>query len=112
MTASRDPILDLVAAMTRARDSGLTDADSAKRDAWFRLLEALKSACDEAHSTTDEEHDSGTKLGTKEILEVLAAICGWHIGAYTDGPVGELVVFLKFTEDVTRTLKLVREVRK
>lgn len=104
-TPTRDPILDLVSAMNRAKESGLTDGDNTRRDSWFVLLNKLKDVCDEAHSETEEEKASGEKLITGDILTILAALSGWYIGTYSSDINSEFITMAKFADEMIRSTK-------
>jgi hypothetical protein len=108
MKTQSDQILDLVNAMNRAKASGKTDAEKAKSKAWFVLLQKIKDECDATHSETEEESLSGTKLETADILNVLAAITGWHIGTYSKNQTGEAMLLLAFVDRLSQAVAMAK----
>jgi hypothetical protein len=111
-TSAEAQILNLVAEMERARKSGLTNSDQRTRSHALALLDTLHEICDRAHASTAEELNSGTKLGTGDLVWVLAELAGWYIGAWAPSDTAAILSAGKFAADtvnaITATQLIVR----
>ena len=109
MTQTTKAVLDLVASMERAKANNLTDADQARKDLAFRLLDDLRALCEKYHATTRESLVLGTALKTDEITWALAAVLAFHIGLFANSDLDALASVAKHA---TLILDNVSEIRK
>lgn len=106
---TNDPILSLVAAMERAKTSGLSDDEQRLKTNSFILFNKLYKITDEAHASNPEDFEIGDKVRTRDILWALGAILAFYIGTSTPDAVaglitlgqvnGQILEILRDTED-------------
>lgn len=111
MPSETQTILNLVASIERAKKTGLTDGEAARKKCWFELFDKLKTACSDVHASTEGELLAGEKLKTDDILNILATISGFYIGAYSNDLTSELINMIQFSKNLSDSIHTMRLVK-